>query len=158
MKLCKRQRMAELDRVFKVATGLSAIALMASLAATVAPEAGATAPIGVTAVVLSKQSTGGKDYIVSDITIAPGGSTGWHTHRGEIYGIVKAGELTHYAADCQQDGTYGVGEPITDPTGADHVHLARNLGAEPAVLEVTYLDPAGAPTSDSAPNPGCDFD
>lgn len=148
----------ELHPVVKVATGLSAIVLMASLAATVAPDAGATAPIGVTAFVLSKQSTGGKDYVVSDITIAPGGSTGWHTHRGEIYGIVKAGELTHYAADCQQDGTYGVGEPITDPTGADHVHLARNLGTEPVVLEVTYLDPAGAPTSDSAPNPGCDFD
>jgi len=25
------------------------------------------------------------------------------------------------------------------------------------VLEVLYIDPAGAPTSDSVPNPGCDF-
>jgi quercetin dioxygenase-like cupin family protein len=141
-----------------VVTCLSLTVSAMSLAATVAPSAAATPPVGVTASVLSKHTTGGKDYIVADITIAPGGSTGWHTHRAEIiYGIVKAGELTHYDAQCQQDGVYGAGDPITDPTGPDHVHLARNLGTEPLVLEVTYVDPAGAPTSDSAPNPGCDF-
>jgi quercetin dioxygenase-like cupin family protein len=140
----------------KVAACVSATVMTAALAATVAPDAGATPTVGVSAVVLSKQTTGGKDYIVSDITIAPGGSTGWHTHRAEIiYGVVKAGELTHYGADCQQDGKYGVGAPITDPTGPDHVHLARNEGTVPLVLEVTYVDPAGAPTADSAPNPGC---
>ena len=117
----------------------------------------ATDPIGVSSVVLSKQTVGGKDYIVTDITIAPHGSTGWHWHRGEIYGIVRAGTLTHYMADCNQDGVYQPGDPIMDPTGADHVHLARNLGDIPVVLEVTYVDPAGAPTADSAPNPGCDF-
>jgi quercetin dioxygenase-like cupin family protein len=100
----------------------------------------------VSAVVLSKQTADGKDYIVSDITIAPCGSTGWHTHRGEIFGIVKAGTLTHNASDCGQDGVY-----------TDHVHIGRNLGATPVVLEVVYIDAAGAPTSDSAPNPGCDF-
>ena len=53
--------------------------------------ASATPTIGISAVVLSKQTVNGKDYIVSDITIAPGGSTGWHTHQGEIFGIVKVG-------------------------------------------------------------------
>ncbi|WP_101952891.1 cupin domain-containing protein [Mycobacterium sp. 3519A] len=122
-----------------------------------APIAQATPPSGASSVVLSKQSVGGKDYIVSDITLAPGGSTGWHTHQGVIYGVVKAGTLTHYSADCQQDGVYQSGDPITDPTGSDHVHMARNLGPVPVVLEVTYVDPAGSPTSDSVPNPGCDF-
>lgn len=107
---------------------------------------------------LAKQTVGGKDYIVSEITLAPNGSTGWHTHAGIIYGIVKSGELTHYGADCKQDGFYGPGTPITDPTGADHVHIGRNLGTSPLVLEVTYIDPAGSSTSDSAPNPGCGFD
>jgi uncharacterized RmlC-like cupin family protein len=137
---------------------LSCAALMLSLTAPIAPEAAATGPTGVTATVLSKNTTGGKDYIVTDITIAPGGSTGWHTHQGVIYGIVKAGELTHYSADCRQDGVFGAGTPITDPTGPDHVHIGRNLGSTPLILEVTYIDPAGAPTSDSAPNPGCDFE
>jgi len=145
-------------RPTNVAACLLTAAAAAVLATTVAPGAEATAPSGVTASVLSKQTTGGVDYIVTDITIAPGGSTGWHTHRGVIYGIVKAGELTHYSADCQQDGLYHAGDPITDPTGPDHVHIARNLGSTPVILEVTYLDPAGAPTSDSVPNPGCQFD
>lgn len=127
------------------------------LATATATTAHATAPIGVSSVVLSKQTIGGKDYIVTDITIAPHGSTGWHWHRGEIYGVVRAGTLTHYMADCKQDGVYQPGDPIRDPTGADHVHLARNLGDTPVDLEVTYVDPAGAPTADSVPNPGCDF-
>lgn len=145
--------------VSKVVTCVAVAVLAMSLAASMAPSAGATPPVGVTASVLSKHTTGGKDYIVADITIAPGGSTGWHTHRGDvIYGIVKAGQLSHYDSQSQQDGVYEAGDPITDPTGPDHVHLARNLGTEPLVLEVTYVDPAGAPTSDSVPNPGCDFE
>jgi quercetin dioxygenase-like cupin family protein len=142
----------------KVTASLSVTAMALSIAAVVAPQAAATSPIGVSAEVLSKNTADGRDYIVSDITIAPGGSTGWHTHRGVIFGIVKAGELTHYSSDCQQDGIYGVGVPITDPTGPEHVHIGRNLGTTPLVLEVTYIDPAGAPTSDSVPNPGCDFE
>ena len=136
-------------------------ALSAVLAPTVAiaapANAHATPPIGISAVTLSKQTVNGMDYIVSDITIAPNGSTGWHTHQGEIYGIIKSGVLTHDESDCRQDGVYGVGATIADPTGSDHVHIARNLGTTPVVLEVTYVDPAGAPTADSAPNPGCDF-
>ncbi|WP_235717343.1 cupin domain-containing protein [Mycolicibacterium goodii] len=137
-----------------------AAALLAAVTVTVgtvAP-ADATPPKLVSATVLSKQTVGGKDYIVSDITIEPGGSTGWHTHQGLIYGIVKSGVLTHYGSDCKQDGEFGPGTPITDPTGADHVHIGRNEGSAPLVLEVTYVDPAGAPTSDSTPSPGCDFD
>jgi quercetin dioxygenase-like cupin family protein len=117
----------------------------------------ATPTIGISSVVLSKQTVNGKDYIVSDITIAPGGSTGWHSHQGEIYGIVKSGTLTRNAADCSISSVNNPGDPITDPTGADHVHIGRNLGTAPVVLEVTYVDAAGAPTADSVPNPGCDF-
>jgi hypothetical protein len=137
---------------------LSAVAALTLVIAAPTPAPSyATPPIGVSAVVLSKQTVDGKDYIVSQITIAPNGSTGWHTHQGEIYGIVQAGELTHYGSDCRQDGVYGVGAPITDPTGAGSVHIGRNQGAVALVLEVTYVDQAGAPTSDSAPNPGCNF-
>jgi quercetin dioxygenase-like cupin family protein len=149
----------EVRAVSRAAVFVPVAAFVASVGGVVAPQAQATPPIGTTAVVLSKQTTGGKDYIISDITIAPGGSTGWHIHRGEIiYGVVKEGELTHYSADCKQDGFYRAGTPITDPVGSDHVHLARNLGTVPLVLEVTYVEQAGAPTADSLPNPGCDFD
>jgi quercetin dioxygenase-like cupin family protein len=136
------------------------VAVLASsaLPSVLPAEASATPPIGLTATTLSKQTVGGKVFIVADITIEPGGSTGWHTHQGEIYGVVKAGTLTHDIADrCSQDGVFNPGDPITDPTGSDHVHIGRNLGDVPVVLEVTYVDPAGAPTSDSVPNPGCPF-
>lgn len=135
---------------------MAAAATFAVLSAAQAT-AHATPQIDMTNVVLSKQTVGGKDYIVVESTIAPNGSTGWHTHQGLIYGVIKSGTLTHYAADCHQDGIYTAGDPITDPTGPDHVHMARNLGTTPVVLEVTFVDPAGAPTSDSAANPGCDF-
>ena len=122
------------------------------------PAAAATPSENADAVIVSQATVDGVDYITREITIQPGGSTGWHGHQGEIYGVIKAGTLTHYSRDCTQDGVYTVGDPITDPTGLDHVHLARNLGAVPVVLEVTYVDPAGAPTADSLPNPGCDFE
>ncbi|MET0699613.1 MAG: cupin domain-containing protein [Mycobacterium sp.] len=130
--------------------------LMAGSAVSAAPAA-ATPGVGVAATTLSKQTVDGHDYVVNDIVIQPGGSTGWHTHQGLAYGIVKAGTLTRNRADCSIESVSGPGDPITDPTGPDHVHLGRNLGATPVVLEVTYVDPAGSPTSDTAPNPGCDF-
>jgi len=125
--------------------------------ALVSPSAAATPPVGVTATTLSQQTVGGTDYIVREITIQPGGSTGWHTHRGVVYGIVKAGTLTRDAADCGGESVANPGDPITDPSGDDHVHIGRNLGTTPVVLDITYVDPAGAPASDSVPNPGCDF-
>jgi quercetin dioxygenase-like cupin family protein len=148
-----------MNRSHPRAAGFTSLATAAAMCAAIAAPATAhaTPPIGVTAVTLSKQTVDGKDYIVSEITVAPNGSTGWHTHQGEIYGVIKSGVLTHYGSDCQQDGVYGPGAAITDPTGPEHVHLARNLGTTPLVLDVTYIDPAGAPTSDDAPNPGCDF-
>jgi len=133
------------------------VALMA-LSGGLAVPAAATPPAGTSATVLSKNTVDGKDYIVDEITIEPGGSTGWHTHRGTVYGIVVAGTLTRNAGDCSVEGTSNPGDPITDPTGVDHVHIGRNLGTTPVVLEVTYVDPEGTPTADGAPNPGCDFE
>ncbi|MGV9800075.1 cupin domain-containing protein [Mycobacterium sp. NPDC003449] len=137
---------------------LAALAVVLTGTLTVSATSHATPPVEARSVVLSKQTVDGMDYIVSEITIAPDGSTGWHTHRGLIYGIVKSGTLTHYGPDCRQDGVYAAGTPITDPTGRDHVHLGRNEGTVPVVLLVTYVDKAGAPTSDGAPNPGCPVD
>jgi quercetin dioxygenase-like cupin family protein len=131
-------------------TLLSALSPMSAIAS-------ATPTSGINSVVLSKQTVNGKDYIVADITIAPGGSTGWHTHQGEVFGLVKSGTLTRNVADCSVESVSNPGDPITDPTGADHVHIGRNLGTTPVVLEVTYIDAAAAPTSDSAPDPGCNF-
>ncbi|ONK09710.1 cupin domain-containing protein [Streptomyces sp. MP131-18] len=115
----------------------------------------ATPGSGVTATTLAQYSAGGRDYILREITVAPGGSTGWHYHEGTLYGWVANGTLTHNAADCSVDGIYDAGDFIVEPSGADNVHIGRNLGTTPLVLEVLYVLPDGAPPANDAPDPGC---
>lgn len=112
---------------------------------------------GVTGTVISRTTFGGQDYILRRITIPPGQSTGWHYHDGTLYGVVEHGTLSHFGSDCRADGVYTAGSGITEPAGANHVHIGRNLGTKPLVLDVLYVDPAGSPLSEDAPNPGCSF-
>jgi hypothetical protein len=73
---------------FAVACCLTAACLVPAIS--LPGNAYGTTPQGVSPVVLSKRIVDGRDYIVTDLTVAPNDSTGRHTHRGEIYGIVKA--------------------------------------------------------------------
>jgi quercetin dioxygenase-like cupin family protein len=119
--------------------------------------ASATPPRDTDGTVIWQTSDAGKDYIFREITIAPGGSTGWHSHDGELLGVVKEGVLMHYRADCSMDGLYLAGQNIAEKGGPDYVHIGRNPGPGPLVLQVLYIDPAGAPLSDDEPDPGCGF-
>ena len=126
--------------------------------ATLVPSvAGATPAYGVTGVIISQITTAGKDYILRQITIQPGGSTGWHYHDGTLYAVVERGTLTHNESDCRTAATYGEGAVFVEDSGAGNVHIGRNLGSTPVVLDVLYVDPAGSPLAESAPNPGCSF-
>jgi quercetin dioxygenase-like cupin family protein len=107
---------------------------------------------------LSQSTVDGQDYITKQITIAPGGSTGWHWHPGRVFGVVREGTLTHDIANCSQDAVYPTGAPVTEGTGPENVHIGRNLGPDPLVLWVTYIEPAGGPLSIDVPNPGCPFE
>jgi quercetin dioxygenase-like cupin family protein len=133
-------------------------AALAALAVTVVPTvADATPSSGVTGTIISKTTVAGKDYILREITIAPGGTTGWHYHDGTLYAVVEQGTLTHDMSDCMVDATYRPGSVFQEPSGANHVHIGRNLGTTPVILYVLYVDPAGSPLSEDAPNPGCSF-
>ncbi len=134
-----------------------AVLTVAATALAVSPPASATPGRDVSAEILSQATLNGHDYIVREITIAPGGSTGWHWHDGRIFGVIQAGTLTHNNADCTVDGIYSTGDPITEETGPNHVHIGRNLGPDPLVLQVVYIDPAGSPLSEDAPEPGGDY-
>jgi quercetin dioxygenase-like cupin family protein len=142
-------------------TNLRPFALAAAAIAVVSMELAATAaatpPRDTDGNVIWQMTDDGKDYIFREITIAPGGSTGWHSHDGELLGVVKEGVLTHYRSDCTIDGTYTTGQSIAEKGGPGYVHIGRNLGPEPLVLQVLYIDPAGAPLSDDQPDPGCGF-
>ncbi|MFN8033788.1 MAG: cupin [Mycobacterium sp.] len=124
----------------------------------VAPgSASATPGDGVEAVTFAHSSLNGKDYITKQITIAPGGTTGWRYHPGQLFAVIKAGTLTHYDSACSVDGVYNVNDPITEGSGAGYVHEGRNEGPVPVVMWVLYIDPAGSPLAVDAPNPGCPF-
>lgn len=134
---------------------LTAAILVGSIAAPAT--ASATAADGVSATVLWQRTADGTDYVFREITIAPGGSTGWHWHDGRLYGVIKEGTLTHNTADCAVDGVYPAGAGIFEPSGSDRVHLGRNLGDTPLVMQVLYILPAGSALSEDATDPGCGF-
>ncbi|HLZ38411.1 MAG TPA: cupin domain-containing protein [Mycobacteriales bacterium] len=92
------------------------------------------------------------------ITIAPGGSTGWHYHPGKIIGVVVSGTLTRTLAS--KDGACRVltsrpGDAFVEEGGRRHVHNWRNLGKTPVVLHATYILSPNSPASIDAKDPGC---
>ncbi|MFE5287210.1 cupin [Nocardia sp. NPDC056611] len=136
-----------------VLAALASCALAGSCAAT----AHATPSDGVTGVILSRTTIGDTEYILREITIVPGGSTGWHYHDGTLYAVLRQGELSHYGPDCAIDQVGGAGTAFVERAGTSNVHLERNLGTESQILDVLYVLPAGSPLSEDAPNPGCSF-
>ena len=106
------------------------------------------------------------DVAVQQVTIAPGGTTGWHSHPGPAVVIVKSGSLTLYDGDDRRcrGTTYAadlaspVGKVFIDE-GYGHVHIGRNEGSTNTELYVTYLDvPVGASPRIDVPDPGnCRF-
>ena len=89
-----------------------------------------------------------------DVTIAPGGTTGWHYHDGPLYGLVRQGTLTHPGSDCKPV-VYRTGEIIAEPGGKANTHEGTNLGTSPVVLIVLSLIPLNKPLSQDAPAPPC---
>ncbi|MFF5075610.1 cupin domain-containing protein [Actinoplanes sp. NPDC000266] len=133
--------------------GLAAVASLAVAAPAQATPAGP----GVVGTIISQRTVGTTDYILREITIPAGQATGWHYHKGELYGWVKQGTLSHFDATCASDGVYKRGSFIQEPSGDDNVHIGVNRGKVPVILEVLYVLPTGSPLSVDAPNPGCAF-
>jgi hypothetical protein len=88
------------------------------------------------------------EVVVQEITIGPGGTTGWHSHPGPVVVVVKAGTLTYVreaGGECTET-PYPAGTAFVD-SGQGHAHTAFNLGIENLVLIATYFD---VPTGGSA--------
>jgi len=118
------------------------------------PAAAATPSENADAVIVSQATVDGVDYITREITIQPGGSTGWHYHDGRVFGVVREGTLTRTMNDCSVVVS-PEGSAVTEDSGADHTHIGRNLGPGPLVLWVDYIEPAGTPLAVDMPDPGC---
>jgi quercetin dioxygenase-like cupin family protein len=125
--------------------------------ATATPRAGVratTLAAGTAAGGIAVTAPGPTEVTVREITIEPGGSTGWHYHLGELLAVVQAGTLTRQLEDCSVETT-PAGQAFVEPAGGQHVHVGRNLGTEPVVLYATYVLPTGSPLAVEAPDPGC---
>jgi quercetin dioxygenase-like cupin family protein len=87
------------------------------------------------------------DTAYQQLTIQPGGRTGWHTHPGPTFVAVAQGEGTLYHAMSGCPATkYGVGAGFMQPP--TEVHNMRNEGSTPLVLWAFYALPPG--TSNAA--------
>ena len=97
----------------------------------------------------------GTDIAMSQITVNPGGSSGWHSHPGGAIIIVKEGTLTTYRSaghKCKAT-TYTAGQAFIERPG--EVDQVLNTGSVPYVLYVTFprVPPGGATRTDE-PDPG----
>jgi quercetin dioxygenase-like cupin family protein len=124
----------------------------------------ATPPSGLTNVPLARGidvSNGtiplqvGTDVAMSQITVIPGGSSGWHSHPGGAIIVVQQGTLTVYTSvgnQCQT-ATYSAGQAFIERPG--EVDDVLNTGTIPYVLYVTFprVPPGDSPRIDQ-PDPG----
>jgi len=93
-----------------------------------------------------------RDVVVQQVTIAPGGHTGWHSHPGATVVFVQEGTFTFYAATGCTAQNYAAGQGVVEAGGG--VQLARNEGTVPLVLYVAYFDvPVGGAFRIDEPEP-----
>jgi quercetin dioxygenase-like cupin family protein len=145
------------------ATGLAAVAALVATALFVVP-ALATPPSGLVNILLGRgtdTSDGtlpiqvGTDIVMAQITVDPGGSSGWHSHPGGAIIVVKTGTPTVYrsiGSQCQSK-TYSAGDAFIERPG--EVDDVLNAGTAPYVLYVTFprVPPGGSARIDE-PDPG----
>jgi quercetin dioxygenase-like cupin family protein len=86
------------------------------------------------------------DTAFQQLTIPPGGYTGWHTHPGPTFVAVADGEGTLYHGMSGCPATkYGAGAGFLQPQ--TEVHNMRNEGSTPLVLWAFYALPPGTPNT-----------
>ncbi|CAN5784759.1 hypothetical protein BH20CHL8_BH20CHL8_07160 [soil metagenome] len=120
------------------------------------PGSGATSVILATATfdTVATNQAANRESVIQELTIAPGGHTGWHTHPGGVFVMVESGTFSMYHSDCSLM-TVPAGRGLFEAGG--QVQLARNDGAVPLVLTVVYLDIASpdGPLRADAATPAC---
>ncbi len=89
------------------------------------------------------------EIITQTVTFQPGGTSGWHSHPGPVFVVVKSGTVTVYAATCTPR-RYSAGQGFVEgPEPA----VVRNEGAVVSENLATLLVPTGEPVRTDAPSP-----
>jgi hypothetical protein len=93
------------------------------------------------------------DVSVLTLTVAPGGTTGWHSHPGFAVISVTEGTGTLYYADCSSE-SFPAGRAFVE-TGDDPPTKFTNETGDPVVLTVTFFAPQDAPIIQDEAQPDC---
>lgn len=96
--------------------------------------------------------TGGapSTLIVQGLKLAPGASSGWHTHPGAEYSVINTGGVVLQTADNCAGTEFGSGQAVFIPAGVPHRVANENTGAADVV--VTYTVPVDVPLRVDAPD------
>ena len=142
-----------------VSVGLACVVMAMTLATS-----GATPPSGLMNVPLARGTNtsdgtiplqAGSDVAVAQITVSPGGSSGWHSHPGGAIVVVQQGSLRLYksvGSQCQTT-TYTAGQAFVERPG--EVDQVINTGTAPYTLLVTFPRvPQGVSARTDEPDPG----
>jgi quercetin dioxygenase-like cupin family protein len=157
------EKMKRVIRRVLLSAGLVAVVMAAVTTATVAPS-WATPAQNLVQIPLARGTNTshgtvplkfGTDVVMVQITVQPGGSSGWHSHPGGAIIIVKEGTLTVYSPvrhGCRT-ATYSGGQAFVERPG--EVDDVFNTGTAPYVLYVTFprVPPNVSPRTDEL-NPG----
>lgn len=131
------------------------------LAMVSAPVAGATPPEGdvvrtdiargdTTAPVDIDTGGAPSTLIVQGLKLAPGASSGWHTHPGPEYSAINSGGVVLQTAGNCAGTEFDSGQAVFIPAGVPHRVANEAEGA--AEVVVTYTVPADVPLRVDAPD------
>jgi len=96
-------------------------------------------------------TSGATTFQVIDVTLAPGGYTGWHHHPAILLSTMISGSIEWYDAECNKH-VYNPGDSWTETTT---VHDVRNAGTTNAHFMITYVIAKGQPRRIDEPAPAC---
>ena len=143
---------------------LVCVGLAGAISAATVTSSRATPPSGLSLVPLGSATNtsdgtiplkAGTDIAMVQITVDPGGSSGWHSHPGGAIIVVKQGSLTVYesvGSQCRTK-TYTAGEAFVERPG--EVDQVINTGTIPYILFVTFPRvPQGTSSRIDEPDPG----
>jgi len=107
---------------------------------------------GLTRTVVTKADVSvlGREAVIARVEVAPGGTSGWHSHPGDEMSYVLEGEATLLIAG-QPPRKALAGEAFVIPAGT--VHNAINNGTVPTKLVGIYVVEKGKPLASPAPAP-----
>jgi quercetin dioxygenase-like cupin family protein len=90
-----------------------------------------------------RRADGEADVAVFEVTLGPGGSTGWHHHPGVGLASVASGALTVYNEECDKT-VYEAGEGFVE--SREEPMLVHNQGNVDAVFYITFIVSSGTST------------